>query len=274
MKKHKKTIEELNEERLDFELKQLRERYTPEPNANIVPFKVGDQVQLGHLKNSIITECLDNGKIYKVTSIATNNNYGKPYDSVSTMYVPWMRLKPYKTPSQNFEISIFSVKDDFRLSFSQRNVEGLLSMTYDFGIDLNPDYQRGSVWTLEDKVFLINSIFNRIDIGKFAIIRLPFKSRSPSYEMLDGKQRLEALMDFYEGKFSFKGKFFRDLNHLDQHVFIDHPITIGECEDLSQKQKYEYFLRLNVRGKPQDPNHIQKVQDLLNQLEDNSSIKD
>ena len=64
---------------------------------------------------------------------------------------------------------------------------------------------RGNVWDIEDKVKLIDSIFNNIDVGKFAFIKVPYKDNSPSYECLDGKQRVTALIEFYEGRFEYKG---------------------------------------------------------------------
>jgi hypothetical protein len=84
----------------------------------------------------------------------------------------------------------------FRLHYSQRSLDGLVHMFYSFGINMDPDYQRGLVWTLEDKQALIESIFDDVDIGKFVFAQRPFEANAPGYEIIDGKQRLSALIDF------------------------------------------------------------------------------
>ena len=70
-------------------------------------------------------------------------------------------------------------------------------MAYHRGLIDNPDYQRGYVWTLEDKQKLIQSIFNRADIGKFVFIE-DENYREYRLEVIDGKQRLRAILDYYE----------------------------------------------------------------------------
>ena len=52
-------------------------------------------------------------------------------------------------------------------------------------------------------MLLLDSIFKNIDIGKFVLIHLSdseWVERGFGYEILDGKQRLSALIEFYENK--------------------------------------------------------------------------
>ena len=70
---------------------------------------------------------------------------------------------------------------------------------------MNPEYQRDYVWSEEDKVDLIDSIMHHRDIGKFVFVENPFdhsKERGgDSYEVLDGKQRINAIIGFINGEF-------------------------------------------------------------------------
>lgn len=43
-------------------------------------FEIGDKVRYGNLKESIINEILYDGKVYGLKCVATNENYGNPYD--------------------------------------------------------------------------------------------------------------------------------------------------------------------------------------------------
>ena len=244
-----------------FELLQLRERPIPEPN---IYWKVGDRVEYGYTKLSIIKEVIDYGKIYLLDQIIIENNYGKPYEHKREIYVTWVDICNYRTPEELKEIPNLFEKDDWRLNFSQRDMRGLLGVHYWFGVDFDPDYQRGLVWTMEDKVSLINSVFSNIDIGKFVFIKKPYKKDSPSYEILDGKQRYRTLLDFYEGRFTYKGFIYRDLSNRDKSMFDRSPISWADVNEdkMTLSEKYKYFLRLNTGGKVQSIEHLKKVEQL------------
>jgi hypothetical protein len=80
-------------------------------------------------------------------------------------------------------------------------------------IDENPVYQRrGKVWPEKDKAFLIDSILNEYDVPKmyladFTSVRSPLNVRKKRYAVIDGKQRLEAVTDFFDGKLSLNKNF-------------------------------------------------------------------
>jgi hypothetical protein len=68
---------------------------------------------------------------------------------------------------------------------------------------INPEYQRmGEVWNLDKKQLLIDSILNDFDIPKiyFHDLRDYNKRSKNEYAIIDGRQRLEAIWDFIDGK--------------------------------------------------------------------------
>ncbi len=73
-------------------------------------------------------------------------------------------------------------------------------------IIVSPEYQRnGEIWTLEKKQLLIDSILNNYDIPKIYFHqfgREEKKEIGKSFAIIDGKQRLEAIWAFIEGKFA------------------------------------------------------------------------
>lgn len=78
-------------------------------------------------------------------------------------------------------------------------------------IDLSPPYQRqGGVWTLEKKRLLIDSILNDYDLPKIYFHALDAKSKVKTgkrFAVIDGRQRLEAIWDFIDGKFTLAEDF-------------------------------------------------------------------
>ena len=78
-------------------------------------------------------------------------------------------------------------------------------------IIVNPEYQRnGDVWSPEKKQLLIDSILNRYDIPKIYFHQFDRETKNKtgkSFAIIDGKQRLEAIWGFVEGKFCLSDDF-------------------------------------------------------------------
>jgi hypothetical protein len=259
IKKEKLTQEEITKMSLERELSDIRNQYIPEPS---MVFKIGERVQRGAIEKSIVLDILDNGKIYLLEESGVKKVYHEltPYNNKH--YASWLDIETYRTKEENDKLQIFTDEDDIRLSFSQRDISGLFSIAYHFGLDFNPSYQRDFCWTIDDKIKLIDSIFNRIDIGKFVFIQKAYSFKKPLYEVLDGKQRMRALMDFYENRFSYKGIYYKDLCRKDNYAFDSYPVSVCIVDDhhMTEEYKLKYFLKLNVGGVPQSLEHLAKVE--------------
>lgn len=264
MKKKKQSEEEFLKEKEEREIQDCRALHLSLPT---IFYKVGDRVELGNITETHILKVMDDGMFYKVHCKHITIRYGKEVISENDRYVAWMDLLPYRTLKDKTSMKELADKDDQRMQYMQQDIMGLFTKAYHFGINFDPYYQRPLVWTLEDKQYLIESIFNNVDIGKFCFIRKPFAYEADGsirklYEIIDGKQRMNALMEFYEGRFKFKGLYYRDMHVFDQNHFEHYPVSVCECGELSEAQILKYFLKLNVSGKPQDPSHLEYVHSL------------
>ena len=255
---------------LQMQKTECQRMYLHEPSRI---YEIGDRVQYGAWKYNRILEVYDEGRYYKLVIITPHTPYGVyKGENFEIRYLPWTSLLPYRTLDQRKSPPKLIQNKDLLLNYSQRDIYGLIHMYYKFGLDLNPDYQRGNVWSQDDKVLLIDSIFKNIDIGKFTIIKRPFKENTQSYEILDGKQRVITLIEFFEDRFKYKGLKFSELHWRDQNHFENYSISYSEATNLSHEQKYRYFLNLNVSGKPVDPEHLDHVKKLLFISRENKKI--
>lgn len=67
-------------------------------------------------------------------------------------------------------------------------------------INLEPPYQRKPIWSKNQRIRLLTSIFNGIPIPSL-IFNVKYTNRSKLvYDVLDGKQRIETILDFVERK--------------------------------------------------------------------------
>lgn len=78
-------------------------------------------------------------------------------------------------------------------------------------IIMDPEYQRqGEIWSKEKRQLLVDSILNRYDIPKLYFHKLDretLQKQGKAYAVIDGRQRLEAIFDFMEGKFELSDDF-------------------------------------------------------------------
>ena len=80
-------------------------------------------------------------------------------------------------------------------------------------INTNPDYQRkGGVWTLQKKQLLIDSILNDYDIPKlyfhdYSSAQKEENGGSFDFAIIDGRQRIEAILEFINGDFPISDDF-------------------------------------------------------------------
>ncbi|WP_143525147.1 DUF262 domain-containing protein [Labilibacter marinus] len=88
-----------------------------------------------------------------------------------------------------------------------------LANSIDKNIQLGPDYQRRSRWSAIQKSRLIESFLMNIPIPPIFL----YENDYYEYEVVDGRQRLEAINDFFKDRFKLKGLEF--LTHLDGEKF-------------------------------------------------------
>jgi hypothetical protein len=139
-------------------------------------------------------------------------------------------------------------------------------------IDMIPPYQRhGRLWSLTDKAFLVDSILNEYDVPKIYMADFTFgqsklNKKGLPYAIIDGKQRLEAIFDFFAGKLVLDENFifqsdptmrlgglgYSDLqkNHPNiADIFDNYPLSVMRVITDNEEKINELFVRLN-RSKP------------------------
>jgi hypothetical protein len=106
-----------------------------------------------------------------------------------------------KTPLRHFKIT----------PFEQRTLSWW--KTRRSRIDMDPPYQRrGRLWSETDKAYLIDSILNGFDVPKLYMADFTWgdsrlNNKKVSYAIIDGKQRFEAIFDFFDSKITLNEDF-------------------------------------------------------------------
>ncbi|KAF5319363.1 hypothetical protein D9619_008672 [Psilocybe cf. subviscida] len=145
-----------------------------------------------------------------------------------------------------------------------RSVTFSVSALYDFikqgMIDLDPEYQRGVVWTDKKQSELINSIFDNYYVPPVVFTVLRLNDGGETRTCIDGKQRLTSICQFMDGKIPYKDSTtLRKVHYMNpkgskrkvltsqlQNTFKNKQITCVEYDDLKPEEEREIFQRVQL----------------------------
>jgi len=104
------------------------------------------------------------------------------------------------------------------------------------GIDLQPPYQRGFIWSTEFKDKLLFSISKGYPIGSISLrIRADKNSKGAMQEIVDGQQRLTTIFNFITGDYDVQGEYARKMiEHISEYLINERDMKL---EKLKKKLK-------------------------------------
>lgn len=176
-------------------------------------------------------------------------------------------LKPLKELRSN---KLMLHKQEVSLSF----VRNLKDKNIDYDVFLpskNMNLQRGNVWEVWQKRELIMSILLRRFIPHVSVIQRRDGnnySKPDIQEIIDGKQRLNAMHSFFNNEFTLllEGNeyYFKDLPEDYQAVIGGHNIMAFVVYDepdveITDQEKIDWFCMINFGGTPQEISHLEKL---------------
>lgn len=137
------------------------------------------------------------------------------------------------------------VEQNLDLSVKGTTVQSIYN-DYLYGkFNVNRKYQRKLVWKEREKAYLIDSILKNLPIP----LVLLAKGATGGYEIVDGLQRINAIVEFLENQYPVNGKYF-DLQRLgDTKDLADRKILIQKYPKLSAQECrriYNYEVPVSV----------------------------
>ena len=131
------------------------------------------------------------------------------------------------------------------------------------GLDLTPDFQRGHVWTEAQQIAFIEFL---IKGGVSPIIRLNhsdwmnFRQPNPTFVVVDGLQRITAIVRFLQDEIKAFGYFFSEYeSNLGRGITVR--ININNLK--TRKEVLSWYIELNTGGTVHTDEEIEKVKKLL-----------
>lgn len=134
-------------------------------------------------------------------------------------------------------------------------------------LDLEPPYQRKSVWSRSERQRFLDTIIRNYPSPAIFLHVTYSQDGSPEYHVVDGKQRLTTILDFVDNKLRLDrnfgdvridGKRWKDLEPYPavRKSFWNYKITVEEIDDVAEPVVREVFERLNRNSRKLEPQEM------------------
>ena len=149
----------------------------------------------------------------------------------------------------------------------------------DYGLDMDPDFQREYVWTEQQQIDYVEWILRGGRSGRDIYFNCPnWSSRSRqvgTMVLVDGKQRLKAVLAFLNNEIPAYGTYFEDFE--DKDLIVREPIDLSfrfHINDLRDRvDVLQWYINMNTGGTQHTTAEIEKVKRLLEQEKINQCQK-
>jgi hypothetical protein len=135
------------------------------------------------------------------------------------------------------------------------------------GLDINPEFQRGHVWTQEQKTRYVEFVLRGGSSGRVIHTNCPGWpiTTNEHYVLVDGKQRLDAALGFINNEFPvFDGSYFRDFTDRMDTIRTRFAWQVNDLKTIDDV--YEWYCDLNAGGTVHAPSEIERVRGLISKL--------
>jgi hypothetical protein len=143
-----------------------------------------------------------------------------------------------------------------RIDYEKHVIQDLINFRKLEELNLNPWYQRRSVWTKSQQAYLINTLVERKPVPTVYVRHSIDLEREKSIkEVVDGQQRIRSIFDFKDGKFTVrhpkykKRVKFNELSPIDREHFLMTPISVGYLIGATEPDVIDIFGRINSVSK-------------------------
>lgn len=166
-----------------------------------------------------------------------------------------MTLDINRRRSAKHELTLFYLAEQTRLPGIERLV-------------LDPPFQRGSVWTVDQQVAWIESILEDLPLPTFFINRVDTYEASNMKPdvVIDGRQRLEATLAFMDGRLIVRGESYLDQPDNIKRKLRTVSVNVRYSDFKTEAECVALYLTLLKAGTAHTKHEIEKAQDYLASL--------
>ena len=151
------------------------------------------------------------------------------------------------------------------IDYLKATVDGYIK---DFGLELNPDFQRGHVWTKKQQISYLEFFYRGGKSANVIYFNCPSFGRGEAEDsdikqmvLVDGLQRLTSHLDFLDNKIPIFGYYFKEFTDRPRLTQYDLRFNINDLQ--YRHEVLKWYIEMNTGGVVHTKEEIERVQKLL-----------
>lgn len=109
-------------------------------------------------------------------------------------------------------------------------------------LNIRPPYQREFVYKDKQRDAVIDTV-----IKGFPLNTMYWAVTDDGFEIIDGQQRTVSICQYVFGVFSFKDRYFHNLQQDEKEKILNYMLTVYQCQG-SDSEKLDWFRTINIAG--------------------------
>jgi len=109
-------------------------------------------------------------------------------------------------------------------------------------LNIRPPYQREFVYNDKQREAVIDTITKG-----FPLNTMYWAVTKDGFEMIDGQQRTISICQYVDGVFSYRDRYFHNLQQDEKDAILDYALTIYRCQG-TDSEKLDWFRTINIAG--------------------------
>ena len=147
--------------------------------------------------------------------------------------------------------------------------KALESYKEDYGLELNPDFQRGNVWTEEQQIAFVEFFLRGGKSARTIYFNIGEWSNEkdtdiPHMVCVDGLQRLTSMLKFLNNEIPAFGAYF---NEFEDRIANENTFKFNINNLAYKKDVLKWYLEMNTGGTVHSDAEIQRVTEMMKELE-------
>ena len=139
----------------------------------------------------------------------------------------------------------------------------------DAGLQLNPEFQRGHVWTEEQQIAYIEFILRGGKPARTIYFNMPgWNGSIPStqyddFVCVDGLQRITAVLKFMNNEIKIFGSYYKEF---EDHIPLNAELLFNVNNLQTEKEVLQWYVDMNSGGTPHTSDEIARVKKMILEL--------
>ena len=169
------------------------------------------------------------------------------------------------------DIPQFTSAGSWQADFDLKNfVEHIENEVKNYGLQLNPKFQRGHVWTEEQQIAWLEFFLKGGKSGRVIYLNCPsWYNLVASYDYdeyvcVDGLQRITAIQRFVHDEIKVFGSYYSEF---EDRLRVTHTIKLNVNDLKTEKEVLQWYVEMNSGGTPHTQEEIERVIKMMEECE-------